>query len=171
MNCKNCGAPINPEIKQCKYCGTYYNPHLVSAWNILNNQKFRKTTLYPLSLAFGIIIVVFTYVFMFDKLSETELVQFTPIWYFAIVFGSYGYLAEKIMSLVVKNKARDFRSAYRFWVKNITQRNIILGLLAIILFFPFPFFNKMKPLPVASLGALIWGLMLVVFFQGIFPAL
>lgn len=24
-NCKNCGAPVNPEKAQCSYCGTYHH--------------------------------------------------------------------------------------------------------------------------------------------------
>lgn len=24
-NCRNCGAPFNPEMAQCSYCGTYHH--------------------------------------------------------------------------------------------------------------------------------------------------
>jgi len=108
---------------------------------------------------------------MFDKLSETELVQLSSIWYSAIVFGLYGYVAEKIITIVIQGKAVDFRSAYKFWSNNLLTNNILLGILARFFFFPFPIFNKMKPLPVAFVGAIIWGLLLIMFFKGVFPAL
>lgn len=168
MNCVNCGAPVNPHRENCEYCGTYFD---VSKFNIFKNRNIRKKAIYPVFLFFGLISVVAIYFVFFDDLSETELVQITPIWYFSIVLGAFGYKAEDLVHDIVTGKAEDFRDAYLKWKQKLYQTNILAGLFISILFFPFPFFTKITPFSIALIGALIWGILLALFFNGIFPAL
>jgi len=168
MNCINCGAPINPHRENCEYCDTYFN---ISKLNIFKNKKIRKKAIYPTFLFFGLFTVVAVYLVFFDNFSETELVQITPIWYFAIVLGLYGYKAEDLVNDIVNRKADNFRDAYLKWKHRLYENNILIGFLLSILFFPFPFFTKITPFSTALIGALIWGILLAVFFTGIFPAL
>jgi len=168
MNCKNCGAPISPHRENCEYCGTYFD---ASRFNIFKNKSIRKKAIYPAFLFFGLFVVVAIYVFLFDNFSETELVQFTPIWYFSIVLGLYGYKAEDLVNDIVSGKAENFRMAYLNWTKELYETNILMGLIISFLFFPFPMFKKITPFLTALTGALIWGILLAVFFSAIFPEL
>ena len=168
MNCINCGAPVNPKKKACSYCQTYYS---ISKYNILKNQSFRKRAIYPTSLFLGLFIVVGIYGFMFDSFSETMLVQITPVWYFLIIVGLYGYKAEDLINDIVSGKSLNFSDAYSTWLQSVYANNLLFGFLASILFFPFPMFKKITPLFTAFSGALIWGALLSFFFAVIFPAL
>jgi uncharacterized membrane protein len=168
MNCINCGAPINPHIVNCRYCGTYYD---TSKFNIFKSQEIRKKAIYPASLIFGVLMVLAIYLVFFDNFSETELVQITPVWYFAIVFGLYGYKAESLVNDIITGKTKNFKTAYHNWTTKLYKHNIITAIIMSILFFPFSIFKKISPLITALTAALIWGLILAVFFSAIFPNL
>ncbi len=168
MNCINCGAPINPNRENCEYCGTYFD---VSKLNIFKNRSIRKKAIYPAFIFFGLFTMVAIYLIFFDNFSETELVQITPIWYFSIVLGLYGYKAEDLVNNIVSGKAKDFKTAYLNWTKKLYKSNPLFGLIISILFFPFPFFKKITPFLTALTGAFIWGILLAIFFEGIFPNL
>lgn len=168
MNCINCGAPINPHKENCAYCGTYLD---ASKLNIFKNKRIRKRAIYPSFLFFGISILLAVYLLFFDSFSETELVQITPIWYFSIILGLYGYKAEDLVNNIVNGNANNFKDAYLNWTKELYESNFLIGLVISIIFFPFPMFKRITPFVTALTGALIWGVLLAVFFAGIFPSL
>lgn len=168
MNCINCGAPINPHKENCQFCGTYYD---VSKFNIFKSKKIRKTAIYPFFLISGIVVLLLNYAILFDSLSETALVRLTPVWFFSIIMGMYGYKAEVLINDIVSGKASTFNEAYRNWLKRLATTNILASFLVSILFFTFPFFKKITPLQTALTGALVWGVLLLIFFEGIFPGL
>lgn len=172
QNCRNCGAPLNPHDEKCTYCGTYWQREKSGFLNYwLKNRSFRKNRIYPFFIGLGVTLLFTIYLFFFDSFSETQLVALTPVWYFSIVVGLYGYAAEKLTDKIVNGIASDFRDAYRKWQKEIAGKSIFLSLLASVFYFPFPLFKRITPLRTALVGALIWGLLLAVFFEGIFPAL
>jgi hypothetical protein len=171
MNCLNCGAAITPKLEKCSYCGTYHASKTTYPLALIKNKKFRKFGLYPFVIGFGVIIAILVYAVYFDNLSETALINLTPVWYFALIFGLYGYKAERLMTMVVNGEAEDFRDAYKKWIRELSEISPIVSFLAALLYFPFPLFNRMSPLLTASSGAVIWGILLLVFFNGIFPKL
>jgi hypothetical protein len=171
MNCINCGAAVNIGAENCPYCGTHYSSHSNNSWNPAKNKKIRKIGIYPLFIGFGIITAIAVYGLYFDNFSEYELINITPIWYFALVFGLYGYKAESLMMRVVHDEADDFRDAFKKWLKDLSKTSPILFFTAALFYFPLPLCNRMSPLMTAATGALIWGVLLAVFFQGIFPHL
>jgi hypothetical protein len=171
MNCMNCGAAFNPKLEKCLYCGTYYSILSYSPLNLIKNKKFRKRGIYPFFIGFGLITAILIYGALFDALTETELINLTPVWYFAIIIGVYGYKAERLMTLVVAGEANDFRDAYRKWLGNLSKTSPILSFFSGMFYFPFPIFNRMSPLLTATTGAFLWGILLLIFFNGIFPRL
>jgi len=171
VNCINCGAPITvipSKHSFCKYCGTY---HHTPKYNIFKNQKARKKGIYPFFIGFGFMLVFLIYFILFDNFSETELVQITPIWYFSLILGLYGYKAENLIEKIIHGEASDFNDAYAQWLEKLHKTNPLLGFLVNIIFFTFPWFKKISPLKIALVGAFVWGVILLIFFEVIFPEL
>ncbi len=171
-NCINCGGPLEPGRERCIYCGTMANVEGKKSIALLFRKKqFRVTTLYPILLGLGIAIVVYVYGFAFDDFSETQLVSITPLWFFFIIFGGYGYFAEFLMKRVIDGQGKNLSAAYKKWTAKFLSRHLFIGGILAILLSPFAFINTRNSLLIAFLGSVIWGILLLIFFQGIFPAL
>lgn len=172
-NCINCGAPLDPTLKQCHYCGSkYFTQNETIPWNyFLKSRKIRTHAIYPLLLLIGVCLVIFIYGIEFDHFSETALIQITPMWFFPIVFGTFGFTAEKMLHYVAAGEAPTIGEAYRKWIKTFVSKHLLIGLIVSIFLFPFSFFKNNYPLLIAFLGSAIWGILLLIFFNGIFPSL
>ncbi len=173
MKCINCGASLNPNIEKCEFCDTYWNfeKKSKSIFHFLKNMKFRKIAVYPIFITFGIVFSIIIYIFMFDNFSEIQLITLSPIWYFSIICGLYGYKAEDLIKLIVSKKAKTFSEAYKVWLQILDKQSIVLGIIARIFFFPFNYFKKINPLNTALVGAFFWGIIFGFFFQAVWPIL
>ena len=170
-NCINCGAAVDPKFDGCPYCGTVYDIGRIRPLAyVFCSKKLRKKTIYPALIALGVLVGLAIYGLFFDSLSETALVALTPIWFFLITFGLYGYHAEKLLDLIVSGQAEDIRSARKAWLSQ-TGRPPLVSFLAYFYFFAVVFINLPRPALIALTGSAAWGLFLLVFFKGIFPAL
>ncbi len=170
-NCINCGGPPAPGKKRCVYCGTMVVEGKKSFTLLFKSKKFRVTALYPILLGLGIAIAVYIYGFAFDDFSETQLVNLTPLWFFFIIFGGYGYFAEFLMKKIIEGEGTDLPKAYKKWTGKFLARHLFLGLILGILLSPFALIKTRNSLLIAFLGSVLWGILLLIFFQAIFPAL
>lgn len=172
-NCLNCGAPaIDPESKRCAYCGTVYSlDEKQPLTRILKNKTFRMTALYPMLIGAGITMVIYIYMFAFDDFSETQMVRITPVWFFFIIFGLYGYFAEYLMNKVIIGEGKTISGAYNKWLNSFLKRHIFSGFILMIILLPFSFIKFRNSLLIAFTGSFIWGILLFIFFTAIFPAL
>jgi hypothetical protein len=172
MNCRNCGAPLNPHEEKCGYCESYWDlKKFGNPFSFLKNKSIRIKAIYPILIGVGFITFFLMYGFFFDHLSESILVNAAPLWYIPIVFGSYGYLAEHLIEKMVFGNATSFSDAYKKWLQEFALKSIFLALLAAFFFYPLRFFSKITPLKIALIGSLVWGFVLLVFINGIFPGL
>ncbi|MBP7736947.1 MAG: hypothetical protein KA369_13300 [Spirochaetes bacterium] len=170
-NCINCGGTVDPSRAQCPYCGTFYDRDNINpVSNIFTSRGVRKRAIYPIMIGSGVAICVAIYAFFFDRLSETQLVNLTPLWFFLITFGLYGYHAEKLLEIMASHRAADMRAARALWF-SMEGRSPLVTLPAHFFFFAERFVNKPWPALIALVGSLAWGLGLLVFFNGIFPSL
>jgi len=172
--CRNCGAPREPEEERCAYCGVYQGYQSTRPWNyVLQSRTARVRAIYPALILIGVVIALFIYGFAFDSLSETALVRLTPLWFFSITFGGFGYLAEKLLPQVTSGQAKTLAEAYRGWREAFFDEHPLAGLLLGLLLFPFSYFyfRTRSSLLIAFAGSAVWGVLLLVFFNGIFPAL
>ncbi len=129
----------------------------------------REPTLYGAVYTFliitGVVLACYIYLIKFDRLKETELVALTPAWIFPLVFGIYGFVAQKLIRLVQAGRAETIGQAVKVWT-------IALGWFGLLLLLPFlPLKNWRNSLLTAFVASLFWGVLLVVFFTAIFPRL
>jgi hypothetical protein len=173
-NCINCGAPLpdRPD-KKCLYCGSVnFSRDDVKPWHyFLRSQKVRTHAIYPILLIIGIALVVYIYGIAFDSFSETMLIRITPLWFFPIVFGGFGFAAEKMLGYVASGEAVSIAEAYKKWMNVFISRHILVGFILMFFLFPFSFFSSRNALLIAFFGSVVWGVLLLVFFNGIFPSL
>ncbi|HFC29751.1 MAG TPA: hypothetical protein ENJ44_01780 [Oceanospirillales bacterium] len=122
-------------------------------------------SLYSSCLIIGIILFAYIYFYDFDSYSETELISMTPLWMFPLIFGFYGFMAQKMLLQDQENK-----SIYKLLTNNGLLYQIMLPLFP-LLFFPFFFIKSKSPIIIALLGSLLWVGIMLFFFAVIFPAL
>lgn len=129
-----------------------------------NWSNTMQKRLYQSAVCVGLALAVYIYGVAFDEMSETALVRITPLWFFPLVFGLYGLLAEKALCMVAEGRATDLSSAVQTWVR-------ALGLIGLVIAAPFAFLRSGRPMRVAASAAALWALLLIVFFEGVFPNL
>ncbi|MBP7461011.1 MAG: zinc ribbon domain-containing protein [Candidatus Delongbacteria bacterium] len=171
-NCINCGAALDPNFPQCRYCGTYQQFDPVRPYRyILQNHRIRTRAIYPVMLIAGLVLCGLIYGVMFDQLSEERLMILTPAWFFLITFGLYGYTAEKVMAAMIRDQLPSMAEAYRKFQKEHLAPLSLIGMILSLLLIPMLMIPGRSSIRVAFWGSLIWGIMLVLFFQMVFPNL
>lgn len=123
-----------------------------------------RTPIYIAGIVIGAGIAAYIYLVAFDSLSEDTLVSLTSVWVFPLVFGIYGFLAEKFLKWIEAGKVDNLRMATLLWAR-------MTGLVGVVLLLPFLFTKSKNPLLVAVVGSLFWALLLFIFFEAIFPML
>jgi len=172
LKCKNCHAPMSPEEAQCSYCGVYLAVPPGRPWErVTKNRETRVRMIYPALIFIGIAIVLYLYGYDFDSRSETFLVQITPLWFFSITFGTYGYVAEKMLARVAAGREPDIAAAFVAWRKESFATHPFSALFLNTLLFTFTYVKTNSSLLTAFIGSAAWGVLLWIFFTGIFPSL
>lgn len=120
--------------------------------------------LYVLAIAVGILGALYVYGVVFDDLSEEELIQLSALWLLPIVFGTYGFIAEKLLQLIDEGDELTIARAALIW-------NNAVPIIGAILILPFLFIKSRNPFVIALLATVFWILLLAGFFAVIFPLL
>ena len=105
--------------------------------------------MYIACLLLGLGLVVYFYGITFDSWSETELVNYTPLWILPLVFGLYGLAAEWAISLVKRGKAQNLAAVARI----VGRATTLVGLIP---FIPFLFVKSMSSYRVAIAATIFW---------------
>ncbi len=125
--------------------------------------------LFTLCILGGIAAVVYIYFFNFDRYSEEQLVQMTPFWAIPIIFGYYGFYA---LYKRLKMYRRGYDSVTELLQEERSLKQGLWGAFTIIfLHTPIMATKSVNPLLIGACGSVIWGVMLILFFQFIFPML
>ena len=134
--------------------------------------------LYIAAILTGIGLLVYYYLFNFDNMSETELVNSVLYWYLPLIFGIYG-----IVALRIKNKMGDSNMSPIRYIFSGKDGLILLlvifigccGLIGLVLLLvPLALFKVSSPYfdgKVALLGTGLCVLLLWIFFVILWPAL
>ncbi len=122
------------------------------------------TALYVTALLGGVLGAGLIYGVMFDEFSETELVAYTPLWFFPIVFGLYGFVSQRLLRRIASGRARSLNEAARISID-------VAGHWAALFLFPFLVLRWRSSLLVSLAAAVFWAGLLWFFFVAIFPTL
>ena len=120
--------------------------------------------LYRFAIIIGITGAAYIYGVAFNELSEEQLVQLTAFWLLPIVFGIYGFVAEKLLRLKEQDDELTIARAALIWTN-------ALPFVGIVLLLPFLIIRGKNAITIAFLATLLWALLLVVFFLVLFPLL
>ena len=171
LQCKNCHGPLKPGLDRCEYCGVYLVVPASRPWErVTKSRSARKGLIYPALILAGVAAVLYIYGYAFDDFSETELVRITPLWFFAITFGTYGYVAEKMLDRVAAGREPNIAAAYVNWRAENFKAHPMTAMLLSLLLITFTYVKTTSSLLTAFLGSAAWGVLLWIFFTGIFPA-
>lgn len=170
--CPNCGAPPTGDGVRCGWCGVRLAP-AAHAWNVVYHRSTRVRLVYPLLIVTGAALAGLLYLVAFDRLSETMLVRLTPAWFFCLTFGIFGYVAEKLLDRLADGRAQTVAEAYRGWRGDIFLEHPLPALILALMLFPLGSWRSRtsSSLLIACVGSAVWGILLLVFFSFVFPAL
>ncbi|TQJ54583.1 hypothetical protein OHU34_19715 [Streptomyces sp. NBC_00080] len=122
------------------------------------------TALYVIALIGGLAGAALVYMVMFDDFSESELVTITPVWFFPVVFGLYGFVSQRLLRLIAAGRAGTLKEAAGVAID-------LTGYWAALAFFPFLVLKWRSSLLVSLAAAAFWAVLLWLFFTLIFPTL
>ena len=120
---------------------------------------------YITAIVLALINFIYIYFVKFDSLSEEKLILYAPVWSLLFIFGIYGLLSTKLIKQVNEGKYQNTREALVQSSKSFG----IFGPFRQILFFPLIFLNLKNTFQLAIVSTMIWAVILVLFFQFIFP--
>ncbi|MFF9869491.1 hypothetical protein ACF1G0_29505 [Streptomyces sp. NPDC013953] len=122
------------------------------------------TAVYMTALLVGLAGAAVVYLVMFEDLSETELVTLTPLWFFPVVFGLYGYVSQRLLRHLAAGRASTLAGAARLSID-------VAGHWAALVLFPFLVLRWRSSLLVSLVAAAFWAVLLWLFFALLFPTL
>jgi len=138
----------------------------------------KLTYVYLAGIATGIGLLIYIYLFNFDAMSETEMVNSVLYWYVPLIFGIYG-----IIALRIKNKIGDDEMSPLKFISS-GKDGLLLALMILIgcgglvgfvlLLIPLSVFKVKAPnfdLKVALMGTGLCVLLLWGFFYLMWPSL
>jgi len=127
------------------------------------------SSIYFTSIIIGIVIAAYIYLINFDNFSEEMLMLITPLWFFPIIFGYYGFVSQRMAAKLEKS---HFENVADLLFSIIQESSGTAGkLISLFVHAPFIIIKSKKPVLVALGGSIIWAVLLVVFFAFIFPTL
>ncbi|MDT0572222.1 hypothetical protein RM704_33015 [Streptomyces sp. DSM 3412] len=127
-------------------------------------EPLALTALYVTTLIGGLLTAGLVYLVMFDEFSESELVSITPLWFFPVVFGLYGFASQRLLRHIATGRARTLGEAARVSID-------VAGYWAALVLFPFLVLKWRGSLLVSLAAALFWAVLLWLFFALLFPTL
>lgn len=127
----------------------------------------QKMGFYITAIIISLVNFIYIYGYKFDSLSEEELVLYSPLWLLLFIFGTHGLVAAKLVQKIDAGKYQNMREA----LVQSSKAYGIFGPLRQLFFFPLIVVNIKSAILLAVLSTLIWGALLVLFFQFVFPEL
>jgi hypothetical protein len=168
VSCRECNAAVSSEAPTCLHCGCP-SPQPVSPPLPLTSTGKVSRLIYLASIATGLLIPAYLYLIAFNSFSETALVKLTPAWVFPLVFGYYGFVAQRLTRRLPKTPFENVADLLLSLIKE--TQGVIGKAFALLIHAPFIVVKSKQPLLVALGGAAIWALILFLFFSIVFPTL
>ena len=171
ISCPDCKQQVSDQAVACPKCGFPIKQRNAAATADAPRAKLGPIKyLYGGSLLLGVLIAAYIYLVNFDDFSETTLVELTPVWFFFIVLGYYGLVAERM--LIAKEESQGERVADSlFEMVQVAVPGPIGKVFVAIVHLPFLLTRSRRSWVVAAIGAGVWALTLWLYFAVVFPLL
>lgn len=123
-----------------------------------------KKIIYTIAITFGILILVHTFLIVFNDISEFDLFLRGIAGMLLVLFGIYGLVAEMLLKKFRGKDAIAFSIEANYWVRK-------KGFLGRIFLFPFMKVKSNNSMVIALLGTLTWMVILIIALQVILQIL
>jgi hypothetical protein len=136
-----------------------------------------QRTVFLTSLAGGLLLAGTIYFVLFDRLSETMLVQLSALWFLPFVFGFYGLLARLLAKRTEPAKVVAASAPVFVLIIRVIARALppIVSVGVLVVFaltgLPLLLIKDRRPFRIAVLGVAIWAPVLAIFLLYVFPSL
>lgn len=122
----------------------------------MQNNYTRNANLFRAFILLGLALAFYIYMLNFKHLSEGQLISWTPIWFFPIVIGYDGFIANRLLEKSAKTGLETASDTVFELIKGS------IGVWAIpivfLLHLPFLMIRTRSVLLTAILGSLIWAI-------------
>lgn len=132
--------------------------------------------LYGALMIYGFLTVCYFYLFIFNSMSEQELIDSLWYWHLPLTFGMFGLMAVRLKKII----PADHKNSKKFLVN--TNDGVLIMLLALafvlgigigpfLLFIPFNMFSRTSALyhlKVAVVGTVVYGIIFFFLIDGVF---
>jgi len=118
-----------------------------------------KKIIYYSAIAAGLFLAAFIYFKAFNQLTEFELLLYSILALFVVVFGLYGLKAESLMKkFTAEGKTDNFCVEASYYAKN-------KGVLGKLFLFPFMKVKSKNSLVISFLGSIAWVVILLIVLK------
>ncbi len=163
VRCPHCHRVVPAPAADVPYASPVLTPGPVPG-PTTSAEPAALTALYMTALIAGVLGAACIYLVMFNELDESELVTITPLWFFPIVFGLYGFVSQRLLRRISAGHAQTLSQAARMSIE-------VAGYWALPALFPFLVLRWRSSLLVSLAAAVFWAVLLWFFFAAVFPTL
>ena len=118
-----------------------------------------KKIIYYSAIALGLFLAAYAYFVSYDLISEFQLLLYSVLALFLVIFGLYGLKAESLMKkFVAEGKTDNFCIEASYYAKN-------KGVLGKLFLFPFMKVKSKNSLVISFLGAFAWIVILLIVLK------
>ncbi|MGI5193768.1 hypothetical protein ACQEVY_09020 [Streptomyces sp. CA-288835] len=157
VRCPHCHQVVRAPLPDVPYASPVALP-------VRAAEPVGLTALYLIALIGGVAGAGAIYLVLFNELSESELVTLTPLWFFPVVFGLYGFASQRLLRYLAAGRAATLGEAARLAID-------LAGHWSALVLFPFLVLRWRSSLLVSLAAAAFWAVLLWLFFSVVFPTL
>ncbi len=118
-----------------------------------------KKIIYYSAIALGLFLAAYAYFVSYDLISEFQLLLYSVLALFLVIFGLYGLKAESLMKkFVAEGKTDNFCIEASYYAKN-------KGVLGKLFLFPFIKVKSKNSLVISFLGSFAWIVILLIVLK------
>lgn len=115
-----------------------------------------KKIIYYFAIVVALFVLAWAYFEVFNQITEFELLLYSLLALFLLIFGLYGLKAESLMKkFVAEGKTENFCVEASYYAKN-------KGLIGKIFLFPFMKVKSKNSLVISFLGSAVWMVIILI---------
>lgn len=123
-----------------------------------------KKIFYYFSIAAALLLWVYAGAFVFNEITEFQLLMYALLGLFLLIFGAYGLYAERLWKKFARQgKTENFCVEANYHVRK-------LGLAGKVFLFPFIKIKSSNSIIIALLGAIAWVIIVLIIFRVLFSS-